>query len=226
VLGCLLCQQEVLASAGIPYHELLTAGSAKSVAAALGSDSLVAGVEVWSESIAKQLCSTLGLPSQLDTAGATKPVTVPFTAPFTSLVPALLRVVRGYVADSAAYLRGLVAPWDMAAALSGQRDRLVQSVVVEALLGRLSAVVAGARVPEAMRMVANAWALSQAAPALDVYTLDQAAPLAEQHPRVKAAREASSGGMVGALGAPQQRLTTRTSLDAARARADTGRGTG
>ena len=52
----------------------------------------------------------------------------PFTAPFTALVPALLRVVRGFVADSAAYLRGLVPPWELHVALLQPRDRMVSKV--------------------------------------------------------------------------------------------------
>ncbi len=157
--------QDVLLAAAQRYHELQLADAAAQVQRILAADPLTAEVRVKDAQAARQLCVTLGLPAQLDTSTAAAPSTAgakdggagggggggggvaagglpatPFAAPFTPLVPQLLRVVRGYVQDSASYLRGLLPAWEMEEALTQARDRMVQRVVVEALLGRAAAL--------------------------------------------------------------------------------------
>lgn len=128
------------------YHELLTADAMAEANRIVASDPLTREVTVTTASLADSLCTTLGLPPRLDAAttdtsnatpappfpragtqsgavadaapgGKASLPALPFSAPFTPLVPALLKVVRGYVQDSAAYLRNLIPPWDLEDAL-------------------------------------------------------------------------------------------------------------
>lgn len=55
-------------------------------------------------------------------------VLLPHTAPYTPCVPTTLRLVRSFVSDSVAYLRGLVSPWELTAALFLHRDKMLTKV--------------------------------------------------------------------------------------------------
>lgn len=53
---------------------------------------------------------------------------LPYTAPFTACVPEVLNLVRKYVIDSLAYLRGLYSPQELLPAVLHQRDRMLSKV--------------------------------------------------------------------------------------------------
>lgn len=53
---------------------------------------------------------------------------LPYTAPFTASVPEVLSLVRRFVIDSLAYLRGLYSPGELLPAVLHQRDRMLSKV--------------------------------------------------------------------------------------------------
>jgi hypothetical protein len=53
---------------------------------------------------------------------------LPYVAPFTCCVPEVLSLVRRYVIDSLAYLRGLHSPQELLPAVLHQRDRMLGKV--------------------------------------------------------------------------------------------------
>jgi hypothetical protein len=53
---------------------------------------------------------------------------LPYVAPFTCCVPEVLALVRRYVIDSLAYLRGLHSPQELLPAVLHQRDRMLGKV--------------------------------------------------------------------------------------------------
>jgi hypothetical protein len=53
---------------------------------------------------------------------------LPYVAPFTGCVPEVLSLVRRYVIDSLAYLRGLQSPQELLPAVLHQRDRMLGKV--------------------------------------------------------------------------------------------------
>lgn len=126
------------ANAHRSYHELLCASTAAAVSAALRHDSLGAyeiGTDGGSE--LRELVEDLGLPANTTwwaggeagdggggrTAGAG--LTLPLVLPFTRCVPVLLRLLRSFVTDSLAFLKGLASPWELLQAVFHHRDRWV-----------------------------------------------------------------------------------------------------
>ncbi|MEW5309709.1 MAG: hypothetical protein WDW38_001573 [Sanguina aurantia] len=173
------------------YHELLCASTAAAVSAALRHDSLEAyeiGVDGGGE--LRELVEGLGLPAHTmwwagggagdggegegGTAGAG--LALPLVLPFTRCVPALLRLLRTFVTDSLAFLKGLASPWELLQAVFHHRDRMVSRVLAEALSTKLATLNSPARLHECMRMAVNLWSLVASLDALDEWTVVRVRP--------------------------------------------------
>ena len=81
--------------------------------------------------------------------------------------------VRRWVEESAAYMAGLTGTSDVTAMVRQHRDRMLVRIVVDALQSRVEGFHLQGKDPQrrSMQLVADAWALSQALPALDDHTL-------------------------------------------------------
>eukprot|EP00879_Flechtneria_rotunda_P031208 GHRR01034071.1.p1 GENE.GHRR01034071.1~~GHRR01034071.1.p1 ORF type:complete len:165 (+),score=46.30 GHRR01034071.1:223-717(+) len=102
---------------------------------------------------------------------------LPYTAPFTSSVPQVLGLVRRFVSDSLAYLRGLLSAGELLPAVLQHRDRMLSKVVNDVLSAKARSIGSNEEMMrEAMRCAANAWALSYAMDGLDDWTIHQARP--------------------------------------------------
>ncbi|KAK9819680.1 hypothetical protein WJX72_001042 [[Myrmecia] bisecta] len=161
---------EILMNGRNKYHELLGTGVAPQVSAAVTNDRLDA-VVVRSEAVARQLNEELGLPLSFQTQA--EPRRLPYDLPFSEMVPALLRVVRGYIEDSISYLAGLVSPGEVLPVARQYRDRMLTKIMIETLEASVAAF--SLTVPQAMRrsmqLVANAACLIEALGPLDDYTV-------------------------------------------------------
>ena len=75
--------------------------------------------------------------------------------------------------ESAAYLAGLTGLSDVTAMVRQHRDRMLVRIGVDALQKRVEGFHMAGKDPQrrSMQLVADAWALSQALPTLDDYTL-------------------------------------------------------
>eukprot|EP00887_Chlorella_sp_A99_P005321 scaffold1.g5321.t1 len=169
--------REILVAGRGRYHDLLSAAAAVSVQAAVARDALQP-VEVATQRKADELCRQLSLPATFkQEASADVPIKrPPFRAPFSAMVPDLARVIRGYIMDSVAYLKGLVTAGEVLPAAKQHRDRMLAAVVAPALQRRLDAAAAEPRTPLGTRLqlVANVAALIQAIIPLDDFALLQA----------------------------------------------------
>lgn len=62
---------------------------------------------------------------------------LPYTAPFTASVPAMMSLVRRFVRDSLAYLRGVYSDTELLSAVLHQRDRMLSKVGMQVYTIRL-----------------------------------------------------------------------------------------
>ncbi|GAB4817780.1 hypothetical protein N2152v2_004826 [Parachlorella kessleri] len=190
--------REILVNGRARYHELLAAATAEAVQAAVGVDPGLEPVEVRSEGRADELFRLLGLPAtfHLEDAGNKR---VPFKAPFTPLVPDLVRVIRGYVVDSVAYLQGLVSVGEVVPAARQYRDRMLARVVVDALQKRVDVCAGepGLALSQGLQLVANVAALVQALAALDEFAVMRARGEPVEYPGVSRSPSPSPRGSPG-----------------------------
>ena len=87
-----------------------------------------------------------------------------------------LKLEVGYcrwVKESSAYMAGLTGTSEVMAMVRQHRDRMLVRVMVDALQKRVEGFRMAGKDPQrrSMQLVADAWALSQALPALDDHTL-------------------------------------------------------
>ncbi|WIA12907.1 hypothetical protein OEZ85_006525 [Tetradesmus obliquus] len=174
---------ELLQATQARYHELLSAQLQGQVAAVVEAD-VLSELEIRSEAQHAATVAEYGLPWQLEGAGTGRRVQLsasgvpplPYVAPFTCCVPEVLSLVRRYVIDSLAYLRGLHSPQELLPAVLHQRDRMLGKVLVEVLSLKARSVASEEMLRECMKVAANAWALSAALDGLDDWTIQQARP--------------------------------------------------
>ncbi|WIA33058.1 hypothetical protein OEZ86_006214 [Tetradesmus obliquus] len=174
---------ELLQATQARYHELLSAQLQGQVAAVVEAD-VLSELEIRSEAQHAATVAEYGLPWQLEGAGTGRRVQLsasgvpplPYIAPFTCCVPEVLSLVRRYVIDSLAYLRGLHSPQELLPAVLHQRDRMLGKVLVEVLSLKARSVASEEMLRECMKVAANAWALCAALDGLDDWTIQQARP--------------------------------------------------
>lgn len=141
--------------------------------ASLGSEPLevVAGDRTW------ECFTLLGLPATFhsEDAGSKRP---PFRAPFTPMVPLLVRTIRGYIADSVGYLKGLVSVGEVVPASKQYRDRMLARVVGGQLMRRVEACGrdggGGSALKRRLQLVADVAAVMHALSPLDDFAMVQA----------------------------------------------------
>ncbi|KAK9853125.1 hypothetical protein WJX84_006750 [Apatococcus fuscideae] len=162
--------QEMLVVQRSRYHDLLSQALQPLVNAAAKAEPWPP-LEVTTEAQAAELRDMLGLPLLVAVDAAVPQV--PFQAPFTAAIPELLRLARRWVEESAAYLAGLTGLSDVTAMVRQHRDRMLVRIGVDALQKRVEGFHMAGKDPQrrSMQLVADAWALSQALPTLDDYTL-------------------------------------------------------
>ena len=85
----------------------------------------------------------------------------------------LLLAWHRWVEESSAYMAGLAGMSDVTAMVRQHRDRMLVRIMVDALQKRVEGFRMAGKDPQrrSMQLVADAWALSQALPALDDHTL-------------------------------------------------------
>ncbi|KAF8067252.1 SEC15A [Scenedesmus sp. PABB004] len=176
---------EVMLAGQARYHQLLAATLQAQLSAVVEAD-VLAELEITIEAQHAALVAEWGLPAQLEGAapprkGAAAPSVngvppLPYVAPFTACVPEALRLVRRFVADSVAYLRGLTSPGELLPAVLHQRDRMMAKVLVEVLSSKARSVANAEMLRESMKAAANAWAIGEALDALDDWTIAAARP--------------------------------------------------
>ncbi|KAK9838880.1 hypothetical protein WJX74_005121 [Apatococcus lobatus] len=162
--------QEMLVVQRSRYHDLLSQ-ALQPLVDAIAKTEPWPPLEVTTEAQAVELRDGLGLPLLVHAEAAAPPV--PFRAPFTAAIPELLRLARRWVEESSAYLAGLTGMSEVTAMVRQHRDRMLVRVMVDALQKRVEGFRMAGKDPQrrSMQLVADAWAFSQALPALDDHTL-------------------------------------------------------
>ncbi|KAF6251582.1 hypothetical protein COO60DRAFT_605748 [Scenedesmus sp. NREL 46B-D3] len=126
---------ELLQATQVRYHELLSAQLQGQLAAVVEAD-VLGELQIRNEAQHLATVAEFGLPWQLEGSGTGRRAQLspsgvpplPYVAPFTCCVPEVLCLVRRYVIDSLAYLRGLHSPQELLPAVLHQRDRMLGKV--------------------------------------------------------------------------------------------------
>ncbi|PRW58081.1 exocyst complex component SEC15A [Chlorella sorokiniana] len=166
--------REMLVASRPKYFQLLGDATQAAVKAVVGKDGL-SPVEVRGAAEVEQLFRQLALPVtfRAEDAGNKRP---PFRAPFSSMVPELVRIVRGHVVDSVAYLKGLLTAGEVASAARQAPDRQLTRILTDTLQQRVDAAAGDRELPAttALQLVANIAALIHAMAPLEEFALAQA----------------------------------------------------
>eukprot|EP00882_Tetradesmus_deserticola_P016117 GHRQ01017193.1.p1 GENE.GHRQ01017193.1~~GHRQ01017193.1.p1 ORF type:complete len:300 (+),score=166.91 GHRQ01017193.1:1187-2086(+) len=211
---------ELLQGTQARYHALLSAQLQGQAAAAVEAD-VLGELEIRNEAQHMLSVAEYGLPWQLEGAAAGRHTQLsasgvpplPYVAPFTCCVPEVLSLVRRYVIDSLAYLRGLHSPQELLPAVLHQRDRMLGKVLVEVLSFKARSVASEEMMRECMKVAANARALSAALDGLDDWTIQQARPewaaLQVAAPAAGSAQGSSKAGLSAVAAAAEKLARAR-----------------
>ena len=181
-----------------------------------------AAVCLWPLPTHTPCCPPPPLAPPLQDVGNKRP---PFRGPFSSMAPDLVRIIRGFITDSVAYLKGLVTAGEVLPAAKQHRDRMLGGVVAPALQRRVDAAAGDDHLSlqTRLQLVASIAALMQALVPLDDFALLQArgeeAELAAQALRAGGSPGHSPGHSPGRPSSPRRPASPQPPPSAATAAA-------
>eukprot|EP00873_Tetraselmis_striata_P023703 jgi/Tetstr1/443967/TSEL_031918.t1 len=176
--------EEILSNGRSRYHDLLLKNAVQQFTDVIKADDMRAAMKATTEQQLEAL-KEAGLPHSLDSrapkhavlaqlepprAAEATTVKLPHSAPFSTMVPQLVKVMKRFIADSAAYLRGIMGPGELLHIVRQFRDNLISKVLSEILVSRITA--SGQPMAAVMQLTANIWALKFCLPTLDDFTVE------------------------------------------------------